>query len=156
LTSAFWPAIGAAALGEKEAKAERSKLWLANYEERQQALEARREARRRTRLGLPAISAKPVDVLSAEARAPTAPAPGAIMTFRQDTVQQRTAGVTTGSFGYERLFEIGSTKAGEGNLLVAAEAARYNGPWVMYGRRPRCKRNLTISEAFGCGHVFGL
>jgi hypothetical protein len=29
-------------------------------------------------------------------------------------------------------------------------------PWVMYGRRPRCKRNLTISEAFGCGHVFGL
>ena len=21
---------------------------------------------------------------------------------------------------------------------------------------PRCKRNLTISEAFGCGHVFGL
>ena len=23
----------------------------------------------------------------------------------------------------------------------------------MYGRRPRCKRNLTISEAFGCGHV---
>jgi hypothetical protein len=28
--------------------------------------------------------------------------------------------------------------------------------WAMYGRRPRCKRNLTISEAFGCGHVFGL
>jgi hypothetical protein len=27
---------------------------------------------------------------------------------------------------------------------------------VMYGRCPRCKRNLTISEAFGCGHVFGL
>jgi hypothetical protein len=39
LTSAFWPAIGAAALGEKEAKAERSKLWLANYEERQQGPE---------------------------------------------------------------------------------------------------------------------
>jgi len=27
---------------------------------------------------------------------------------------------------------------------------------VMYGRRPRCKRNLTISEAFGCSHVSGL
>jgi len=26
----------------------------------------------------------------------------------------------------------------------------------MYGRCPRCKRNLTISEAFGRGHVFGL
>jgi hypothetical protein len=28
--------------------------------------------------------------------------------------------------------------------------------WVMYGRRPRCKGNLTISEAFGCSHVSGL
>jgi hypothetical protein len=27
---------------------------------------------------------------------------------------------------------------------------------AMHGRRQRCKRNLTISEAFGCGHVFGL
>jgi integrase len=84
LTSAFWPAIGEAALGEKGAKAERSKLWLANYEERQQALQARREGRRRTRLGLPAIPAKPLHVLSsAEGPAPTGPAPGAIMTFRQ-------------------------------------------------------------------------
>jgi len=28
--------------------------------------------------------------------------------------------------------------------------------WVMYGRRPRCKRNLTLSETFGCSHVSGL
>ena len=35
-------------------------------------------------------------------------------------------------------------------------AAQHGMHWVMYGRRPRCKRNLTISEAFGCGHVFGL
>jgi len=27
---------------------------------------------------------------------------------------------------------------------------------AMYGRRPRCKENLTFSEAFGCSHVFGL
>jgi hypothetical protein len=33
-------------------------------------------------------------------------------------------------------------------------AGRYD--WVMYGRRPQCKSKLTISEAFGCGHVFGL
>jgi hypothetical protein len=26
----------------------------------------------------------------------------------------------------------------------------------MYGRRPRCKGNLTISETFGCSHVSGL
>jgi hypothetical protein len=28
--------------------------------------------------------------------------------------------------------------------------------WAMYGRRPRCKRNLTFSETFGCSHVYGL
>jgi integrase len=84
LTSAFWPAIGAAALGEKEAKAARSKLWLANYEERQQALQGRREARRRTRLGLPAIPAQPAGAVgTAEMPVPSAPAPGAIMTFGQ-------------------------------------------------------------------------
>jgi outer membrane receptor protein involved in Fe transport len=48
----------------------------------------------------------------------------------RDTVEQRTAGLTLGSFGFERLYEIGSTKVGEGNLLVAGEAIRYNGPWV--------------------------
>jgi hypothetical protein len=42
----------------------------------------------------------------------------------------RTAGLSTGSFGYERLFEIGSTPALGGNLLVAGEAVTYNGPWV--------------------------
>ena len=26
----------------------------------------------------------------------------------------------------------------------------------MYGRRPRCKRNLAFCEAFGCSHVSGL
>jgi hypothetical protein len=28
--------------------------------------------------------------------------------------------------------------------------------WAMYGRRPRCKRNLMFCEAFGCSHVYGL
>jgi hypothetical protein len=55
---------------------------------------------------------------------------GALAISLKDTVQQRTAGLTTGSFGYERLFEIGSAKAGEGNLLVAGEVVTYNGPWV--------------------------
>jgi hypothetical protein len=27
---------------------------------------------------------------------------------------------------------------------------------AMYGRRPRCKRNLAFCEAFGCSHVSGL
>jgi hypothetical protein len=55
---------------------------------------------------------------------------GSLAIGLKDTVQQRTVGLTTGSFGYERLYGIGSTMAGEGNLLVAGEVVGYNGPWV--------------------------
>jgi TonB-dependent Receptor Plug Domain len=54
---------------------------------------------------------------------------GSLAISLKDTAP-RTAGLSTGSFGYERVFAIGSTKALEGNLLVAAEASTYNGPWV--------------------------
>ncbi|MDR3468425.1 MAG: TonB-dependent receptor [Xanthobacteraceae bacterium] len=37
---------------------------------------------------------------------------------------------TAGSFGYRRLFGMGSNKVGDGNLLVAGEAGSYNGPWI--------------------------
>jgi dTDP-4-amino-4,6-dideoxygalactose transaminase len=55
-------------------------------------------------------------------------------------------------------------KPGETPVVVSLHATKVMGVGaqysdalrVMYGRRPRCKRNLTISEAFGCGHVFGL
>ena len=36
---------------------------------------------------------------------------------------------TVGSFGYRRGLGIGNQKVGNGNLLVAAEAVNYNGPW---------------------------
>jgi len=39
------------------------------------------------------------------------------------------ASTTVGSFGYRRGFGVTSTKIGEGTLLVAGEAAAYNGPW---------------------------
>jgi outer membrane receptor protein involved in Fe transport len=39
------------------------------------------------------------------------------------------ASITVGSFGYRRGFGVTSTKIGEGTLLVAGEAAAYNGPW---------------------------
>jgi multidrug efflux pump len=45
---------------------------------------------------------------------------------------------------------------GVGDVLLLTPFDYSMRVWVMYGRRPRCKRNLTISEAFGCGHVFGL
>ena len=47
-----------------------------------------------------------------------------------DSVNKSIAEMTVGSFGYERVFGMGSTKLGEGNLLFAGEAGMYNGPWV--------------------------
>jgi outer membrane receptor protein involved in Fe transport len=47
-----------------------------------------------------------------------------------DSVNKNIAEMTVGSFGYERVFGMGSTKMGDGTLLFAGEAGAYNGPWV--------------------------
>ena len=47
-----------------------------------------------------------------------------------DSVPKAIAQVTAGSFGYERFFGMDSAKAGNGNVLIAAEIGAYNGPWV--------------------------
>jgi outer membrane receptor protein involved in Fe transport len=47
-----------------------------------------------------------------------------------DSVNKTIASITTGSFGYQRIFGMGSTKIGDGTLLFAGEAGAYNGPWV--------------------------
>jgi outer membrane receptor protein involved in Fe transport len=47
-----------------------------------------------------------------------------------DSVPKAIAQLTAGSFGYRRMFGMESTKAGDGTLLVAGEAATYDGPWV--------------------------
>lgn len=46
-----------------------------------------------------------------------------------DRTDKSIAQVTAGSFGYNRLFGMGSSKLGDGTLLVAGEAGTYNGPW---------------------------
>ncbi|MBC9879619.1 TonB-dependent receptor [Bradyrhizobium sp. INPA01-394B] len=46
-----------------------------------------------------------------------------------DRTERSTASVTVGSFGYRRLFGMGSSKVGDGTLLVAGEGGTYNGPW---------------------------
>lgn len=46
-----------------------------------------------------------------------------------DTTQKSMALATVGSFGYRRAFGVTSTKAGDGNLLIAGEVNTYNGPW---------------------------
>lgn len=47
-----------------------------------------------------------------------------------DRVDKAIAQITAGSFGYKRLFGMGSVKLGDGTLLAAGEVGTYNGPWV--------------------------
>jgi outer membrane receptor protein involved in Fe transport len=51
-----------------------------------------------------------------------------------DSVPKAIAQITAGSFGYRRIFGMDSAKLsdkiGDGTLLIAGEAATYNGPWV--------------------------
>ena len=51
-----------------------------------------------------------------------------------DSVPKAIAQITAGSFGYRRVFGMDSAKIGDkigdGTLLIAGEAATYNGPWV--------------------------
>src|SRR3569623_1371095 len=54
---------------------------------------------------------------------------GAVHIGLLDTIEKTMALMTVGSFGYNRVLGITSTKAGEGHLLVAGEANTYNGPW---------------------------
>jgi outer membrane receptor protein involved in Fe transport len=47
-----------------------------------------------------------------------------------DSVDKTIASFTSGSFGYQRIFGMGSTKVGDGTLLGAIEVGAYNGPWA--------------------------
>jgi len=48
----------------------------------------------------------------------------------RDSVEQKIVEATTGSFGYERLFTMGSNTFANGSLLYAGEVNTYNGPWT--------------------------
>ncbi len=47
-----------------------------------------------------------------------------------DSVDKSIAEITAGSFGYKRIFGMGSTRVGDGTLLAAGEVGTYDGPWV--------------------------
>ena len=47
-----------------------------------------------------------------------------------DSVNKAIASMTVGSFGYRRVFGMGSTKIGDGTLLFAGEVGAYGGPWL--------------------------
>jgi hypothetical protein len=46
-----------------------------------------------------------------------------------NTLPKNIAQLTFGSFGYQRALAAGSTNVGDGALLAAFEASKYNGPW---------------------------
>jgi hypothetical protein len=48
----------------------------------------------------------------------------------RDSVAKNIVSTTVGSFGYDRLLALGSSKLGDGSLLYAGEFNTYNGPWV--------------------------
>jgi outer membrane receptor protein involved in Fe transport len=55
---------------------------------------------------------------------------GSLFINLRDSVDKNVVEATTGSFGYERAFTMGSTRLGEGSLLYAGEVNTYNGPWA--------------------------
>jgi outer membrane receptor protein involved in Fe transport len=54
---------------------------------------------------------------------------GALNIGLSDSTPKKTASLTVGSFGYQRLFGMASTPAGDGNLFFAGELSHYDGPW---------------------------
>ena len=54
---------------------------------------------------------------------------GAVDINYLDKLPKNIAELTFGSFGYARALAAGSTAVGEGTLLAAFEANKYNGPW---------------------------
>ena len=55
---------------------------------------------------------------------------GTLAVNLRDSVEQKILEETYGSFGYERLFTMGSTKLNGGSLLYAGEVNTYDGPWA--------------------------
>lgn len=47
-----------------------------------------------------------------------------------DRLVHNIASLSVGSFGYRRLFAMGAVPLGDGSLLAAGEAGRYDGPWT--------------------------
>ena len=55
---------------------------------------------------------------------------GALNISLRDSVDHNIQSVTVGSFGYDRLLNLGSVNLKGGSLLYAGEFDTYNGPWV--------------------------
>nr|WP_276082302.1 TonB-dependent receptor [Methylobacterium sp. GC_Met_2] len=64
-----------------------------------------------------------------------------------DSVQKNLALTSIGAFGYKRALSIASAPLGEGNLLVAADAQVYDGPWTV----PDALRKISTVARYSQG-----
>jgi outer membrane receptor protein involved in Fe transport len=71
---------------------------------------------------------------------------GSLFIELRDSVDRKLVEATTGSFGYERAFTMGSTKLGDGSLLYAGEVNTYNGPWVTPDNMRKLSGELRYSQ----------
>ncbi len=71
---------------------------------------------------------------------------GAVHINLLDSVRGTMASLTTGSFGYNRLFGATSGQLGSGTLLVAGEGHIYNGPWDVPDRLRKINGVLRYSQ----------
>ena len=71
---------------------------------------------------------------------------GSLFINLRDSVDKNIVEATTGSFDYERLFTMGSTKLGDGSLLYAGEVNTYNGPWTTPDDMRKLSGELRYSQ----------
>ncbi len=71
---------------------------------------------------------------------------GSVFINLRDSVDKNIVEATTGSFDYERLFTMGSTKLRDGSLLYAGEVNTYNGPWTTLDDMRKLSGELRYSQ----------
>ena len=72
----------------------------------------------------------------------------------RDSTEKNIVSTTVGSFGYNRLLALGSTKVGGGSLLYAGEFNTYNGPWATAEDVRKVQRSSALHPGHGDGRFF--
>jgi hypothetical protein len=71
---------------------------------------------------------------------------GSLFVNLRDSVEKKILQASTGSFGYQRAFAMGSTGLGGGTLLYAGEVNTYNGPWATPDNVRKLSGELRFSQ----------
>jgi hypothetical protein len=71
---------------------------------------------------------------------------GSLFINLRDSVEKKILQASTGSFGYQRAFTMGSIGLGGGTLLYAGEVNTYNGPWATPDNVRKLSGELRFSQ----------